>query len=344
MRHNIYYWKCDHLNRNLFKEKYEQFDQTELAKSAIRKTFGAEAESIEPMNCDGNHFAYKVRVGGKQVLFRANADDSGDDYMLAEGALTRLAAAAGVPVPALLGIDVSGAVRWQIWSWAEGRTLIDFERAGTLNKGAIARRTGEILRCLHSVSLEGFGFVDTEYLAATGNVRGLNKTYADYFHTRLEEHIEKITRPELIAPETTARMRRVFRKNAPLLALPSGKLVHRDPALWNMVGTLEDITALVDWDDAVSGDPADDFGLLHCFHDDAMVEAILAAYGPVEESFRARTALHYLRNMIWKTLIRWNMGYFEKGNGFFLNVGAEISLKDLTLGKLNQALEACEAL
>lgn len=40
----------------------------------------------------------------------------------------------------------------------------------------------------------------------------------------------------------------------PLLQLEEGCLVHKDLALWNVLGENDKISAVIDWDDAVSGD------------------------------------------------------------------------------------------
>ncbi len=340
MRENIYYWKCDRFGQNRFDNRFDPELCVEAARRAVQTAFGQECEWIEFLGGNGNHGVCKVRCAGRDYLFRANADGSGDDYMLAEAALTRLAAAAGVPVPALAAVEVTGAVRWQLWSWAEGRNLAELDREGLLDRNAVARQLGGILRRLHRVELAGFGFVDTQHLAAAGEVRGLNPRYRDYFHTRLDDQLAGLVRTELIDIAFAAAIKRCFERHAALLELPGGRLVHRDPAWWNLLGGPADIIALIDWDDAVSGDPADDFGLLCCFHDGAIVEAALAGYGPVEESFRPRMRLHYLRNMIWKALLRQNMGYFEKGREFFLNAGTNLPLRELTLHKLKEAFES----
>ncbi|MFN9915135.1 MAG: phosphotransferase, partial [Pirellulaceae bacterium] len=39
-----------------------------------------------------------------------------------------------------------------------------------------------------------------------------------------------------------------------MLNLPLGCLVHKDLALWNILGTRDQIAAFIDFDDAISGD------------------------------------------------------------------------------------------
>jgi hypothetical protein len=113
-------------------------------------------------------------------------------------------------------------------------------------------------------------------------------------------------------------------------------------ALWNVLGTPGRVSAIIDWDDAVSGDPADDLGVLQCFYDNAFMSAVLDGYGNgtgPSDDFICRMWLHTLRNMLWKTKLRHALGYFDKGRDFFLNTpGVRGSLKDHTLRLLQNAL------
>jgi len=116
-----------------------------------------------------------------------------------------------------------------------------------------------------------------------------------------------------------------------LLAVERGCLVHKDLALWNILGSAAHVAAFIDWDDAISGDPMDDLSLLGCFHDGAILARALTGYTlvrPLPPEHRRRFWLHLLRNMIVKAVIRVGAGYFERGDGFYL-VGAGRSGADL---------------
>ena len=80
------------------------------------------------------------------------------------------------------------------------------------------------------------------------------------------------------------------------------------------------------------------------FFDDDLMIPVLEGYEsitPVSQEFKLRIQLHTLRNMLWKTMIRSYMGYFEKGKDFFLNGGA-VPLKEYTLRKLRSKLQTLE--
>jgi Ser/Thr protein kinase RdoA (MazF antagonist) len=128
-----------------------------------------------------------------------------------------------------------------------------------------------------------------------------------------------------------------------LLDLAPGCLVHKDLALWNILGTRDQITAFIDFDDAISGDPMDDLSLLACFHDGAFLRRAFEGYQTLRalpSEHRRRFWLHLLRNMIVKAVIRVGAGYFDRDDGFFLigSGGSGRDLRQFTLDRLQSAL------
>ncbi len=352
MRDNIYYWKCDNpletaaKTETYFKEKYDRAGLAETVERACRQVFGAALHDVTPLRVDGNHIAFIIRHDGGQSFFRADDGTGDDDYMLAESALMRLAAAGGVPVPRVLHTDVSRAhcpFRFQIMACCPDPALNVHHKAGILDLVGIAQQLGRHLFRLHAIPLDGFGFVDTDQLCRTGRLRGLDCAYRDYFLKRFDDHLGYLRRFGLLSEGDADEVVLQFRRHEPRLGLRQGVLVHRDMALWNVLGTPDRITAIIDWDDAVSGDPADDIGVLRCFHGGPFMEALMAGYTETATppaDFECRVWLHTLRNMLWKTMLRHALGYFDKDAGFFLNT-PEVgnSLKDHTLNVLQNALE-----
>lgn len=349
MRRGIYYWKCDcprpeHERTTGFTAaKYDGAGIEAEVHEACRAVLGSPPENVAPLRCAGDHYAYRVEHSGRPLLFRAAADATGDDYMLAEAALTALAGQAGVPVPRILhtAAEPGARLRWQLMEFVAGSTLRDVQLDGT----AVASDLGRLLRRLHRVPIDGFGFIDTDHLRATGQVRGLDRRYADYITCRLDDHLAYVTRHGLLGADQAAQARGLFTRHAQHFELEAAVLVHRDPALWNLIGDPRRITALIDWDDAVGGDPADDLSILRCLHDAAYTAVVETAYwdgATPPDGFEARVRLHTLRNMLWKAQIRHQLGYFKPGAAAFL-VGLDHgrSLEQTTRAKLREALTLC---
>src|SRR5690606_1344355 len=111
-------------------------------------------------------------------------------------------------------------------------------------------------------------------------------------------------------------------------------------ALWNILGNNTNISAFIDWDDAVSGDPVDGLSLLGCFHSGETVLSAVAGYQlvkPLPENFKQRFWLHLLRNIIFKSVIRVKGNYFEMSDKFFLNNAKNSSLEKFTLERIDSA-------
>lgn len=352
MRPNIYYWKCDcprpsdERSVAFTAAKYQDADLAARLRRVCEQQLGATVADFAPLGGAGDHFAYRLRHDGRNLLLRAAVDATGDDYMLAETALCRQAGAVGVPVPEILHTEAlaGAALRWQLMTLVPGDTLADLARDRRLDHTAVAHDLGRILRRLHGVRLDGFGFIDTERLRRDGGLCGIHRRYEDFFCCRLEEHLAYVVDHGLLTPaiadEVTALVAELLPRHAPQQA----SLVHRDPAWWNLIGTPRSITGLIDWDDAVAGDPADDLAMLRCFHDAEYCAAVEAAYWgdtTPDADFPERIALHWLRNMLWKATLRHQLGYFRPGAATFLQaLCAEGSLEAKTRALLDQAVVA----
>jgi Ser/Thr protein kinase RdoA (MazF antagonist) len=175
------------------------------------------------------------------------------------------------------------------------------------------------------------------------DLHGVWAAYADFYHLRLEDHLDFLVRHGLLTPAQRTEIMAEIERHRRLLALEQGCLVHKDLALWNILGTRERIAAFIDFDDAVGGDPLDDLSLLGCFHDGPFLEQVLAGYTsvrPLPEECRRRFWLHLLRNMIVKAVIRVGAGYFQRDSSLFLigRGGTGADLRRFTLERIQRAL------
>jgi len=134
------------------------------------------------------------------------------------------------------------------------------------------------------------------------------------------------------------------KENSWCLQIETGVLVHKDLALWNILGTERKVKSFIDWDDVISGDPTDDISLLACYHSGQFINSVLVGYQLVKElpeNFLIRFWLHLLRNMLVKAVIRIRYGYFNRDQTFFLIGKGESGegLKNFTKGRIKLACE-----
>ncbi|MFW6153720.1 MAG: phosphotransferase family protein [Planctomycetota bacterium] len=349
-REGIFYWKCDRpldaeAKLRAYAAGHYEGDVLREAQGIVEAFAGIALPPLVPLAIDGNHGAFRFAHGGRDYVLRCDDGRGDDDYLLAESAAMTLLRRRGLPVPAVHATDVSRErhpLRYQIIDFCPQPPLLEHLRAGRLDEPAMASQMAAFLAELHRCELPGFGFIDTRLLADGDGLHGCLARWSDYFDTCLERHTAYLRDHAVLPVATLDRMVAIFSRERGLLDIDRGVLLHRDFAWWNILGTPDRIAAVIDWDDAVIGDPADDLGIVACFCEPAFFKRLLAAYRlrhPVDEALHARIALSTLRNMAWKMVIRHELGYFNRDSGFFLSaLGGDGSLREQSLDVIDRAL------
>jgi len=285
MRTDIYYWKCDNplpiTEKRVYNDKYTKADITETVRAIATEFLSEVPASVRPTGSAGNHYAYLIDHGGSTFFFRSDDGKINDDYMLAEQAAMELAAKSGVPVPRLFACDVTMGrypVRYQIFEHIPWPDLNKHDQAGTLDRVVVGRQLGAILARLHGIKLDGFGFFDTAVLASSKRIQGLDVSARNYFYKCLETHLGYLRDVAFLGDQQVRRIKVLINRHDRLLDLKRGLMLHRDMAFWNLVGSPTNVMAVVDWDDVVSGDPADDLSIVRCFCDDDVWLPLLESY------------------------------------------------------------------
>jgi fructosamine-3-kinase len=177
-------------------------------------------------------------------------------------------------------------------------------------------------------------------------LQGLHSDYPAYFHLNLERHLSFLADKGFLTSGCVREILAEVQEHEKLLYLEEGCLVHKDLALWNILGTTTEILAVIDWDDAISGDPLDDISLLACFYGGSVIRGALDGYSavrPLPTEYRRRFWLHLLRNMLVKAVIRVGAGYFDRKADFFL-IGPGANGQDLRSFTLQRIQEAVNGL
>lgn len=330
-RQGIYYWKCD--RPAAFHGTAQGTARAaapgleEQVRGLLRRQFRREPEALRDAGGQGNHRTFVAGVGSAEYFVRLEDGPEGDDYLAVESHVLATVRARGVPAPRVFATDASRRevpFAWQILDLIPEPDLNRHFKAGTLATEAIAEQLGRLVALWQEVAVTGFGPFDTAVLSTARQLTGLHSSYASYFYTRLEEHLAFLVARDFLAPAQAEEMRAAIAAHRARLVLAAPCLVHKDLALWNVLGTERTITAVIDWDDCVGGDPTDDLALLGCFHDGASLRAAVRGYEAVRRlpaDWVPRFWLHLLRNLIFKAVIRVGAGYFNHDSRFFL-IGA----------------------
>jgi len=340
-RRDIYYWKCDRPAAFHGTQSRGEADANLVCQleKELQRHFETKNVVLSPGAGQGNHLTWNAEVDGELLFVRVENGAENDAHLVVESALIDRVSAAGVPTPRVFGCDASRsrvAFAWQALERIAAPDLNHWFKQGVLDTAHIAFVIGQAVAKWQAITLEGFGVLDAA-------LRGYRPTYADYYHLRLDKHLAFLAQRGFLSAGIRCEIAAEIDNHHSLLAFERGCLVHKDLALWNILGTPQGIAAFIDFDDAVSGDPLDDLSLLACFHDAAFLRRAFEGYEsvrPLPAEHRRRFWLHLLRNMIVKAVIRVGAGYFERDSGFFLigsgSTGAD--LRQFTQDRIRLAL------
>lgn len=353
-RENIYYWKCDRPEKMTSLKPAAETDLSALREEVSRLCtgyFGDMDFTIGKSCGQGNHKNFIISRGGSDYFIRIEDGDDADGYMLVETEVIRRVAELGVPTPRIFAVDVTRKdfrFAYQLMEKFRDADINLIYKEGNLDTPAIMRQLGGYIATWQAITTDGFGPFNTVELSGTGRLAALHKTYAEYYMLNLGRHLDYLVSENFITASASDAIRKAVSSASECLELDRGCLVHKDIAFWNLIGRRDSIVSVIDWDDTIMGDPADDLSLMACYHSWQELEPLFDGYTsvrPLPDDFERRFWLHLLRNMIFKAVIRVGAGYFTRRNDFFLVPAAgngDNNLKEITLSRLESALRGLE--
>lgn len=334
-RQAIYYWKCDRPAAfHGTEERKRHADLAPALREVLREHFRDDALALAPAHGQGNHATFRARIAGEETFIRVEDGPERDDYLEVESRVLAEVRALGLPAPRVLAVDATRTrvpFAWQVLELIPHPDFNDRHKRGTLDLHTLAPAIGEAVARWQAIQPRGFGPFDAGQLRHEGLLHGLHDSYVDYFRLNLDGHVAFLVARSFLTKAQANELRWEIEQHHALLRLEHGCLVHKDLALWNILGSATEVAAFIDWDDAIVGDPMDDLSLLGCFHDGPVLTRALGGYSsarPLPPEHRRRFWLHLLRNMIVKAVIRVGAGYFERTDSFYL-IGAGGSGADL---------------
>jgi aminoglycoside phosphotransferase (APT) family kinase protein len=269
-----------------------------------------------------------AHVGTFHRLYRAGAEDSarllraavvagrGESQAMAlECALMEALRGRALPVPRCehREVEVAGGVRGvQLVDEVEGTALSALD-ADEHRMIVALRRVAQFLARLHDIHGSGFGPVSAAHSKLEGgNFSGVHDRWSDFLRVRLGEHLEACCAQGAITDDERREIESHF--EALEDDVPSS-LLHGDPGSHNfIVDDRGEIRAVIDWEDALLGDPLFDVASLCTFHPERRHVAILQAYGTVPRAGDAlwrRFWRYFLRIALAKTVHRHRFGYAD---------------------------------
>jgi aminoglycoside phosphotransferase (APT) family kinase protein len=183
--------------------------------------------------------------------------------------------------------------------------------------GTALAAAARLLAALHALQGSGFGPLSLAWpggsLQAGGSARlaGVHRRWNGFLRTRLDEHLAESLEGGAI-DDAEARSIDAW-LDAPCVhgAMEGGALLHGDPGSPNFIVGAEGVSAVLDWEDALLGDPLFDVASLCAFHPERRHAVILDAYAfpRGDRDAVARFWIYFLRIAVARTVHRFRFAY-----------------------------------
>lgn len=300
-------------------------DESLLRQAASAFGIPANARIVRAGTQGTFHRLFEVRDGPpRPSLLRvaALAGPASCDLMELEAAVTAVLRREGLPVPLCefrcIGRPISprGA---HLVERAVGTGLTEWDGDEPRMLEALGW-VSRFLRRLHRIAGKGFGPLSLEAFRNTGagtgtSFAGVHARWEDYVFLRLDEHVAACRSQGALTAEEAHKVGRLFEESRTDLRKQPAGLLHGDPGSHNFMVDEFGIRAVIDWEDALLGDPLFDLASLCTFHPERRHAAILSAYGanltPGSGAW-TRFWLYFLRLALAKTVHRHRFGYADR--------------------------------
>jgi hygromycin-B 4-O-kinase len=147
----------------------------------------------------------------------------------------------------------------------------------------------------------------------SGTIAGLHTSWREFMHLRLEEHLRECAAMGALSAAEAACADQAF--SGPLMAgAASGALLHGDPGGHNFIMSGDTVAGVIDWEDAMVGDPLFELASMCTFHPERRHAAILEGHGTTLAAGSpalGRFWLYFLRIALAKTVHRQRFGYAD---------------------------------
>ena len=285
------------------------------------EVLGTKVTGVESLASGTFHRLWRVRrEDGRPVIFRANAFSEWfrDDMPGMDVIAQKLLRQRGFPAVHVHSVDFSRErcpVDFSIMDEARGTSLRAFDD-DEQKLLPLLTELGRFLANVHRIDLRcRFGLIDPSALSTgRGPLFGLHETWDEYIALNLETHVKICVNIGAISEQEAQRIFWLFEGCRGIYADSKPKLLHGDPGNHNVFVDDGQITTLIDWEDAVAGDPVYEIAFWATFHPERRHAAFLDGYrseATLPADFEPRFWLYFLRVSLAKTVLRHRLGLMD---------------------------------
>jgi len=210
--------------------------------------------SVVPMASGSRNETYLVNDAS---VLRVNTRDGQFAKFRNESLAYDLLTGSGLPVPRVVSLDESRRLLpydYMVVTRLPGSNLREsWQSFDAAQLSRLAWEAGRALARLHGITLAGFGPLHRLADRPFG-------TWHEYFHDYAGRYLARARERGVLDDDLHARLIAVLDRESPLLArVTTGVLVHSDYHYENILQTGGTLSGLLDFEWALSGDPAFDF-------------------------------------------------------------------------------------
>lgn len=290
---------------------HSRFDKDRVhIKTIFQEQFGTSPLTIIPLPRSTLHRVYKVTLPKNSYVVRINA--LGNLYrefsFLTERRIMECLSNKSFQSIVVHMVNISRKhfpFDYEIMDVAKGHNLFDVAKSKKIHS-SILTELGKTIALVHTIKTNKFGPFDV-------NLVGIYPTWKEYIYCSFDKHIRLCIKIGFIDKEIGSRVRSLFLKFGSMLKDVDPVLLHGDLANHNVFTDEKRITALIDWEDAISGDPIFDIAYFGtgCYLHNEWFDAFLKGYQSrqeLPEDFWLRYWLYFIRISLSKAIARYRFG------------------------------------
>jgi aminoglycoside phosphotransferase (APT) family kinase protein len=259
----------------------------ESVRKEIEQRLGVKLSHISLLQSGLHHRTYRMESDSDRWVARLLRPDRAVRAVRAQ----QRAAEAGLRTPRIVAYSLPTAGQtgcpWAVEEYVKGSEFYP-ERFDRREAKAISVDLGRQLRLLHTVCLDGYGYL------AGSPLRGKYASWDAWVRAEWE-NIDPAAVLAGIGSRGKAQLEERYRLLQRSFTGP-GRLCHGDFAADNLLVRGGQLAAVVDWETAMACDPAHDVAYWFLWHEDrAYLDAFLQGYAPDDPgAFPERVLAHYM--------------------------------------------------
>jgi fructosamine-3-kinase len=216
-----------------------------------------------------------------------------------------------IPISPLIYTDITKTLSnydFEITSQADGFSIASCEdRETQFIKPTILENLGKTLKKIHNLNFSGYGPIAINSLLNQNKFLGLFNSWEEYLFLNFEEHINYCLINKAITQKEKETIL-VIAKNINLIVKNTQScLLHGDLSGSNIFTDGFNITAIIDWEDCILGDPIFDIALWGTFYRNYLRDFMINGYTnntPLTHKQEIKYWFYYLRIALCKTAHR----------------------------------------